>query len=366
MKKIRILQVIPALTLGGISSVVMNWFRSLDRNKYQFDFISFNDGPLRQEILALGGKIYIIPTIKQRPFAHLIAINKILSSTPRYDVVHVHNSFKNGVLLWLAKRKGIPVRVCHSHTSGVENKFLLPFIGLLKSLVIRASNVHLACGENAGKFLYAKQPFTVLNNAISVPRYLAKPHDNREIRQQFALPLDKKIVLHVGRFSVVKNHQFLLQLAQQKQLDSSVHFVCVGEGPLKDDFAGKIQAANQQSRFTLLPATPNIPQLLQSADGFIMPSLFEGISVALLEAQASALPCLISNTIAKESDMGLKLVSFLDLGDTAPWLEQLNHLSVVDLTDDDIRAAFLEKGFSTEGVLRQLTAFYQPREFTCS
>ena len=366
MKKIRILQVIPALTLGGISSVVMNWFRSLDRNKYQFDFISFNDGPLRQEILALGGKIYIIPTIKQRPFAHLRAINKILSSTPSYDVVHVHNSFKNGVLLWLAKRKGIPVRVCHSHTSGVENKFLLPFIGLLKSLVIRASNVHLACGENAGKFLYAKQPFTVLNNAISVPRYLAKPHDNREIRQQFALPLDKKIVLHVGRFSVVKNHQFLLQLAQQKQLDSSVHFVCVGEGPLKDDFARKIQAANQQSRFTLLPATPNIPQLLQSADGFIMPSLFEGISVALLEAQASALPCLISNTIAKESDMGLKLVSFLDLGDTAPWLEQLNHLSVVDLTDDDIRAAFLEKGFSTEGVLRQLTAFYQPREFTCS
>lgn len=151
MKKIRILQVIPALTLGGISSVVMNWLRSLDRNKYQFDFISFNDGPLRQEILALGGKIYIIPTIKQRPFAHLRAINKILSSTPRYDVVHVHNSFKNGVLLWLAKRKGIPVRVCHSHTSGVENKFLLPFIGLLKSLVIRASNVHLACGESAGK-----------------------------------------------------------------------------------------------------------------------------------------------------------------------------------------------------------------------
>ena len=140
----------------------------------------------------------------------------------------------------------------------------------------------------------------------------------------------------------------------------------MGEGPLKDDFARKIQAANQQSRFTLLPATPNIPQLLQVADGFIMPSLFEGISVALLEAQASALPCLISNTIAKESDMGLKLVSFLDLGDTAPWLEQLHHLSVVDLTDDDISAAFLEKGFSTEGVLRQLTAFYQPREFTCS
>tara|TARA_R110002124_G_scaffold218136_1_gene384008 strand:- start:42745 stop:43842 length:1098 start_codon:yes stop_codon:yes gene_type:complete len=365
MKKIRILQVIPALTLGGISSVVMNWYRNLDRSKYQFDFISFNDGPLRQEILALGGKIDIIATIKQQPIEHIKAINRILSSTPRYDVVHVHNSFKNGLLLWLAKYKGVKVRVCHSHTSGVENKLLLPFIGLLKSIVIRASNVHLACGVSAGKFLYAKQPFTVLNNAISVPRYLAKPQDNSDLRQQFGLPLDKKIVLHVGRFSVVKNHQFLLQLAQQRNLDSSIHFVCVGEGPLKDDFARKIQAENQQARFTLLPATPNIAQLLQSADGFIMPSLFEGISVALLEAQASALPCLISNTIAKESDMGLKLISFHDLDDRSSWLEQLNHLSAVYLTDEEISTAFLEQGFSTEGVLRQLTALYHTREFTC-
>ena len=164
---------------------------------------------------------------------------------------------------------------------------------------------------------------------------------------------------------MVKNHQFLLQLAQQRNLDSSIHFVCVGEGPLKDDFARKIQAENQQARFTLLPATPNIAQLLQSADGFIMPSLFEGISVALLEAQASALPCLISNTIAKESDMGLKLISFHDLDDRSSWLEQLNHLLAVYLTDEEISTAFLEQGFSTEGVLRQLTALYHTREFTC-
>ena len=116
MKKIRILQVIPALTLGGISSVVMNWYRHLDNNKYQFDFVTFNDGPLRQEILALGGVIHLIPTIKQKPIKHLVALNKILSGAPHYDVIHVHNSFKNGVLLWLAKRKGVKVRVCHSHT----------------------------------------------------------------------------------------------------------------------------------------------------------------------------------------------------------------------------------------------------------
>jgi glycosyltransferase EpsF len=361
MKKIRVLQVIPALTLGGISSVVMNWYRHLDSNKYQFDFVSFNDGPLREEITALGAAIYIIPTIKQQPFQHLRAVNKILSSQPLYDVVHVHNSFKNGILLWLAKRKGISVRVCHSHTSGVENKFLLPFMRVFKAIVTRASNVHLACGEKAGDFLYGDQPFTVINNAISVQRYLTNTSNTDEIKQQFQLPTDKKLILHVGRFSIVKNHQFLLQLALDKSLDPSIHFVCVGEGPLKVGFAQQIQRENLQCRFTLLPATPDIPILLHSADAFIMPSIFEGISVALLEAQAAALPCLISDTIAKESDMGLALVSFYSLQDITPWILMLNQLPLVDKSSEKINQAFFDKGFSTESVLEQLTDFYQSR-----
>lgn len=364
MKKIRILQVIPALTLGGISSVVMNWYRHLDANKYQFDFISFNDGPLRSEIIALGGNIHIIPTIRQKPFQHLKAVNKILSNPQGYDVVHVHNSFKNGVLLWLAKQKGIKVRVCHSHTSGVENKFLLPFMSLFKAIVTRASNVHLACGKEAGEFLYANKPFTVINNAISVQRYLTGEQDTKKIKAQFSLPQNKTLVLHVGRFSIVKNHQFLLQLAKDKTLNPAIHFVCVGEGPLKADFAETIQQEALQARFTLLAATPDIPLLLQSADAFIMPSLFEGISVALLEAQAAALPCLISNTIAKASDMGLELITFNPLDDLSPWLMQLNNLQEVNLAAEKITEAFFDKGFSTESVLAQLMNIYSSRDLT--
>lgn len=362
MNKVRVLQVIPALTLGGISSVVMNWYRNVDANEYQFDFISFNDGPLRKEISALGGKIHIIPTIKQQPLHYLMALEKLLSSEPRYDVVHVHNSFKNGLLLWIAKNKGVKVRVCHSHTSGVENKFLMPFMGLLKYIVTSTSNVHLACGEKAGKFLYGNKRFTVINNAISVNKYLADSKDKCHIKTRFSLPTDKKLVLHVGRFSVVKNHLFILQLAKDIKLCSTVHFVCVGEGPLKDDFIQKINDEKLNVRFTVLPATPDIPALLQCADAFIMPSLFEGVSVALLEAQAAALPCLISDTIAKESDMGLDLLTFHPLENMVPWLRQLNNLVVPNMTAKNITSAFFAKGYSTESALMQLTQLYRLRE----
>jgi glycosyltransferase EpsF len=210
--------------------------------------------------------------------------------------------------------------------------------------------------------LYGIKTFTLINNAISVQRYLADKQDTNKIKTQFSLPKNKQLVLHVGRFSIVKNHQFLLELAKDKTLNPGIHFVCVGEGPLKADFAEAIQQEAVQSRFTLLPATPDIPLLLKSADAFIMPSLFEGISVALLEAQAAALPCLISNTIAKASDMGLALVTFNPLEDLSPWLMQLNNLPLVDLTADKVTEAFLDKGFSTESVLAQLTNIYSSRD----
>ena len=126
MSKIYILQVIPALTAGGISSVVMNWYRNIDRTKYHFDFIVFNDGSLREEIENLGGEIYVLPTLRQSPLNYYRKLQNILKGNRHYHAIHVHNSFKNGVMLCLAKQAKISVRVCHSHTSGVENKWLLP------------------------------------------------------------------------------------------------------------------------------------------------------------------------------------------------------------------------------------------------
>ncbi len=360
MTKIYILQVIPALTFGGISSVVMNWYRHLDKTKYQFDFITFSDGPLREEINQLGGKIYLLPTLRQAPLTYLKQLTALFGSEKSYDAIHVHNSFKNGVMLWLAKRAGIPVRICHSHTSGVENKWLLPAFSFLRWLAKSQSTAHVACGQQAGQFLFGQQAFEVINNAIAVQRFSGSVATVADMRQKYQLPPDKLLVLHVGRFSIVKNHQFLLSLALDTKLTANVHFVCIGEGPLKAEFIENIDQQRLSDRFSVLKANQDVAALLAHASAFIMPSLFEGVSVALLEAQAARLPCLISDTIAPECDMGLGLVDFLPLGATIAWLNRLNQLGQNEVTVEQVANAFDDKGYSIQSILVQLDRLYQP------
>ncbi|WP_338027276.1 glycosyltransferase [Colwellia maritima] len=344
-----------------MSSVVMNWYRNIDRTKFQFDFIVFNDGPLREEIECLGGNIYVLPTLRQSPINYYLGLQKIFKGRRIYNGIHVHNSFKNGVMLWLAKKAKINVRVCHSHTSGVENKWLLPIFYLLRKLVLSASSVWLACGKNAGDFLYQHRHYYVINNAITVERFLfdcEKLAQAKQASEKYHLPKNKKIIVHVGRFSQVKNHHFLLALAMSDKLNEQCHFVCIGDGPLKSAFQGDIRKHDLESRFSLLPANNDIPALLACADIFVMPSLFEGVSVAMLEAQAASLPCIVSNTIATEADMQLNLVSFLPLDEPTLWVDKLNETIKVALSPERCLNAFDRLGYSTAAVIKQITSIY--------
>lgn len=359
MKIIKVLQVIPALTAGGISSVVINWYRNIDRTKYQFDFITFNDGPLREEIESLGGKIYLIKTFKQSPRSHVNAVNNIFRVEKTYDAIHVHNSFKNVVMLKLAQRAGITIRVCHSHTSGLEKKSLAPVFSLLRYFTHKYSNVHLACGQEAGEFLFKNRPFQILNNAIDVSRMLSGFIPVDDVHEKYNIPKNKILITLVARFSDVKNHQFLVKIAQSTLLNTNIHFVCIGDGPLKISLQNNIDAHNVNSRFTLLGATQEIPSLLNISDGFIMPSLFEGVSVALLEAQASSLQCLISDTISPEVNMNLGNITFLSLKQTDHWINALNQLVKPILSEGEINTAFDTQGYSINSVISKLQLIYQ-------
>lgn len=358
MNKVRVLQVIPALTADGILSVVMNWYRNINRDHIQFDFITFNDGPIRQEIEQLGGKIHLIKTFKQSPREHIKSVNTIFSGK-KYDAIHVHNSFKNVVMLKLAQNANIPIRVCHSHTSGLEKKSLAPVFSILRYFTHKYSNIHLACGNEAGKFLFGNKPYTVLNNAIDVDRMLNGFIEPADIYKKYDIAKNKRIVALVARFSTVKNHQFLVTLAKEEYLSDDIHFLCVGDGPLKNDLINDITQANLEDKFTLLPANQDIPSILNICDGFIMPSLFEGVSVALLEAQAASLVCVASNTIPPEVDMNLNNLSFLSVEQPAEWVNALNQLAKQKLDDKLIHKRFDDRGYSINSVIKRLETIYK-------
>ena len=361
MTKIRILQVIPSLETSGISSVVMNWYRALDKSQMQFDFISFNEGPLAEEIERLGGRVFLLPTFKQGPLQYLKCVHQVLNNGTKYRAIHVHNSFKNFVMLWQAKLAHVPIRVCHSHTAGLEARWLRPYFSLIKAVTRGASNCYVACGQEAGKFLFGERDFKLLNNAIDVSQYALDDFSESKraaVCEKYLLPQDKYLVAHVGRFSEVKNHQFLLELAKSGQLAKRLHFVCIGDGPLRAAFRDKIEFEHLNDRFSLVPENNEISQLLNVVDAFIMPSLFEGVSVALLEAQASNLPCFVSDSVAKEVDMGLGNLEFLSLSKPSTWIAHLNHMRPKG-DNIDILSGFTRHGYSIQAVLEKLNGIYQ-------
>jgi|SRR5690554_13030 len=356
MKKV--LHVIPTLQYGGISSVICNWHKSCHGVLYNFDYLTFNDGPLREQFLNDGSSVNIIPTLRKNFILYFYNVFTIIFKG-NYDVIHVHNSFKNGFVLFLAKILGVECRVCHSHTSGLEDKKLTFYFPLLKWLAIKFSNKKLACGQEAGKFLYGNKDFLIVNNTIDLERIFNVKLTNNEIKNKYNIPKGKNIIGHIGRFSDVKNHNFILDLSSK--IIDGYHFVLIGDGPEKKRVLEEIDSRGLTSSFTLIKPTTAIPELLSVFDIFILPSRFEGVSLALLEAQAAALNCLVSDTVPIENDVGLNLVSFLPLECIDEWLQELYKLSElgrIEVSFDDRVKSFNLAGLTNTALYEKLKYIY--------
>lgn len=353
----KILHVVPTLNYGGISSVLRNWVKATSEdNDLRFDVLSFNDGPIRSVIESNGGNVYICKTIRKQPASYFYKIYKTLKKG-EYDAVHVHNSFKNGILLLLARVMGVKVRVCHSHTSGLEDSTLTLFLPLLKYIAVSNSNRLVACGKEAGDFLYGKRPFRIINNAVDVDRFVNLEHNNVNC-SDFGIPKNKVIVGHVGRFSDVKNHRFLLDIACQ--VDERFHFAFMGDGPLKVEIKRTIESLGLVNNVTIIDSSDKIPEFLSILDLFVLPSKFEGVSLALLEAQASSLLCLVSDRIPIENDIGMNKVKFLPISDPTIWSDEIfKYKSEAALEPEYVENAFFKNKLSLKYIKIELNELYK-------
>lgn len=322
MNKIKILQVIGGLNRGGAETMLMNIYRNIGK-EYEFVFLIYTkDDELHdyeKEIISNGNKIIRIP-LKHASnpllfYKDLVTIMK----KDKYNCIHSHTLFNSGVAVMAAKHCGVPIRVTHSHSSGImkkDNFVNRMYFGVSRYLIKKNTTVQVACDENSGKYLFGDEfDGIILHNGIDIDKF----NPNTSAMLSLHPDLERKDVLKlaaISSFYEVKNHTFMIKVAyslKRKGIDFRLFFV--GRGPLEGRLKKEIAKYKLQDEVVFLGVLNNVHELLPAIDVVLMPSLYEGIPVSLVEAQASGTPAVISNRISKDVDLGLGLLTFLDIDD---------------------------------------------------
>ena len=327
---IRILHVVGKMDRAGAETMIMNLYRSIDRNQYQFDFVVFSNQPgdYDKEIVQLGGKIYVIATSNQ--VKRFFALKRLLQVHPEYRIIHSHTLLSNAFHLLAAKLANVKMRIAHAHsTNDLYNK---NFIGKLYKLssvrIINKSATHfLACGEAAAKFLFPYQKdFLLLPNAIDT-FYFADIGNKKKnyLNQLYNLKDDYLKIIQIGRLQPVKNHIFSIQIAKElKRNKIPFRMFFVGQGELYKKLEQQIQKNYLSEEIILMGLRSDIPQIMAGADVLLMPSLHEGFPVVLVESQSVGIPALISDSISNEVDLKLDLVEFESIrNNISNWVEKI-------------------------------------------
>lgn len=306
---IRILNLFTIMNRGGAETMVMNYYRNIDRTKIQFDFMVHREekGAYDDEIRALGGRIYKMPPIRPwTSFEYRKEVKKFYQEHPEYKIIHSHMSELGYYDFIEAKRNKVPVRICHAHNRpyGIDLKSSVRWY--YKTKMLPYITHRFMCGEESGEWLFGKKykdSFIQLNNAIDAKAYSYNPEIRERIRSQLNIKQNQLVVGHVGRFNLQKNHKFIIEIFNElKKQRPDVILMLVGDdkGDEGRIIHNQVNQLGIQDSVKFLGVRSNVNELMQAMDIFLFPSLFEGLSVASIEAQAAGLPVLISDKVPIE------------------------------------------------------------------
>ena len=331
MEKIRILHVVTYMGRGGLENMIMNYYRHVDRDKVQFDFLVHREfrADFDDEIESLGGRIYRLPEMKPWSPAYKIALDSFFAEHKEYKIVHSHRNSFSSIVLKSAKKNGVPMRIAHSHSSG-EKEFLKHIIKRHYGKMIPKYATELfACGKEAGEWMFRGASFRIINNAIDSNRFSYKKDIANNIRNLFNIPVDAFVIGHVGNFSHPKNITFLVDVFNEinRKSDNS-YLLLVGDGGLRNSIEQKVEFLGLKTKVIFAGLRSDVYDMMQAMDAFVFPSLHEGLPVVMVEAQASGLPCFISDGVPDES-MITDLVTKIPLSHGAEkWADTiLNNIS---------------------------------------
>jgi glycosyltransferase EpsF len=358
----RILQVVGLMDRAGAETMLMNLYRAIDKKKFQFDFITFTNkkGDYDEEIISLGGRI--IPIIADNNIQFTSKLKNFLISNPEYKIVHAHTLLHIAFVLKAAKAAGIIHRIAHSHSTSNGQSNFMKF--LYEKWAIYTINNYatkkISCGHAASGYLFpGEDNVKILSNAIDIDYWseISERHQDY-IKREFGDYGFK--IIQVGRFISVKNHEFTLEIAkvlEARGLAATIYFV--GQGILLDEIQKKIYNLKLDKRVKILGLRTDIAQLMAGADVMIVPSFHEGFPVILAEAQAVGLPTIASTMVSKEVDLGVGLVNFESLQQSADlWVDKLISKKERSFSTDVRIQKLKNMGFDVNTNVKVLEQFY--------
>lgn len=315
---IRVLHIFGGLGTGGTESLIMNWYRNIDRSVIQFDFlVRSKDKNYVQEIEELGGRIFYTSSFPKHFFDNYRETKKILERK-EWDVIHVHANAAIYMLpLKLSRKLGYSCRIMHSHSVHAQNSALFPLHAYNRNRISKYTTCRLACSEAAGKWMYGEHCFTVIHNAVATDKFVFDSSVRCAIRKEYGIE-DKIVIGHVGRFSNPKNHVFLLDIFEEikKQQKDSV-LMLVGDGELRTTIEQKTKDLGLSDSVLFMGRRNDVGRLMSAMDIFVLPSLYEGLPVVCVESCANGLCAIISEEAYTKETEDLPNVRALSLGKTA-------------------------------------------------
>lgn len=362
MKKVRILHVFNRFDQGGIENFVINLLEEIDKEKFEFNFaiMSGEKGVLDDVALNLGANIYYFnkgdKTIKNISNN----LNMIFDNYGPFDVIHSHCYFFSGYILYLSKKKDIPIRIAHSHETFKGQIYTLKrylYEWGMRRLIEKNATYKLGCSKDACIHLYNKidNKTFIINNAINIKKF----HFDQEIRDSIRkeLNLSNKFVIgHVGRMEDQKDHKYLIEIFNEiHEQDPNSILLLIGNGSLKNQILNQINELNLNDSIILLGNRKNVNELMQAMDVFVFPSKYEGLGIVLIEAQVSGLKCITSTNVPEEVNVSKKVI-FLDKNDKNKWINTI--LNLRGSLRDNNEELIYNSGYSMKTNVKKIEKIY--------
>lgn len=348
------------IELNGISNVILNYYRAMDKVGLQIDLVSPNkvSDDLSKEFSSYGSKVYSFPNRMKEPVSYVKALSKLMKMNG-YEIVHAHG---NSTTLYLemqaAKLAGVKIRIAHSHNTTCKFKRVNK---VLRPLFDNSYTHGFACVDAAGKWLFREKDFTVINNGIDIDLYKYNSSIREEFRKKIMIQDDEVIIGHVGNFSDLKNQDFLLDLMNElKHKDRKYRLLLIGEGELQSNIIERVKNEKLESYVNVLGLSYEVHNWMQAMDIFVMPSKHEGFPLTIIEAQASGLPCILSSNITKDVNLDNKC-KFINLNSIEEWIASITTQSPVIREAESINSirSIQEKGYDINMNANELMMKYK-------